>query len=220
MIPTPKKIVTITTRDGLTFTAKRALAFVICHSPLANRLSFSYTDTTRLSFAPALLTYSIFANRKTRRGDLDIIKKYTPHGGTMIDVGGNIGSVTIPLAQHVGSDGTVHVFEPSPKFFKIICKNIALNSFSDRATAHQVALGAKADTVFLNELGPDDTTNHIAATGTKVPQATLDSHTTKLTHIDFLKIDVEGYELEVLKGATQTLQKNGHGLYRVYSCTT
>jgi hypothetical protein len=74
-------------------------------------------------------------------------------------------------------------------------------------TAHQVALGAEAGTVYLNESVADDTTNHIASTGTAVQQDTLDSFTDALPQIDFLKIDVEGYELEVLKGATATLEK-------------
>jgi len=202
-----KKIRRLVQRDGLSFTIKRAMAFSIAHSPLAYRLSFSYTKNTRLVFAPALLTYSIFANKQTRHTDIDLAKKYTPVGGIMVDVGGNIGSITIPVAEHVGPTGAVHIFEPSPKFFEIITSNISLNNFSDRVTAHQVALGSRIDTVYLNESVDDDTTNHIAAAGTAVQQDTLDSFTSTLPHIDFLKIDVEGYELEVLKGATQTLQK-------------
>lgn len=194
-------------RDGFYYTFKRAAAFFIAHSPLAYRLSFSYTKNTRLVFAPALLVYSIFADRQTRHTDVDLIKKYTPVGGTMLDVGGNIGSITIPLAEHVGPNGVIHIFEPSPKFFNIITKNVALNNFSDRTTAHQVALGAEAGTVYLNESVADDTTNHIASAGTAVQQDTLDSFTTTLTRIDFLKIDVEGYELEVLNGAAATLKK-------------
>ena len=202
-----KKIRRLVQRDGLSFTIKRAMAFSIAHSPLAYRLSFSYTKNTRLVFAPALLTYSIFANKQTRHTDIDLAKKYTPVGGIMVDVGGNIGSITIPVAEHVGPTGAVHIFEPSPKFFEIITSNISLNNFSDRVTAHQVALGSRIDTVYLNESVDDDTTNHIAAAGTAVQQDTLDSFTSTLPHIDFLKIDVEGYELEVLKGATDTLQK-------------
>jgi len=202
-----EKIIHITKRDGFYYTIKRAVAFCIAHTPLAYYLSFPYTANTRLVFAPALLTYSFFADRQTRHADIDLIKKYTPVGGTMIDAGGNIGSITIPLADHIGPSGTVQIFEPSPKFFNIITKNITLNNFSDRVTAHQVALGANADTVYLNESLADDTTNHIDSTGTVVQQATLDSFTTALPLIDFLKIDVEGYELEVLKGATETLRK-------------
>jgi|GEM_PF-4798310 len=207
MLSAAKKITHLCQRDGFYYTFKRAVAFFIAHSPLAYRLSFSYTKNTRLVFAPALLVYSIFADRQTRHTDVDLIKKYTPAGGTMLDVGGNIGSISIPLAEHVGPSGTVHIFEPSPKFFNIITKNIALNNFSDRVTAHQVALGAEAGTVYLNESVADDTTNHIASTGTAVQQDTLDSFTDALPQIDFLKIDVEGYELEVLKGATAALAK-------------
>lgn len=206
-MPKLNKIITIIKRDGLWYTTKRGWAYIIAHSPLAYRTSFKYTKNTRLVFAPALLTYGIFADRNTRHTDIDIVKKYTPVGGTVLDVGGNIGSVTIQTAEHVGPTGIVHIFEPSPKFFKIISANLAQNNFSDRIIAHPVALGAKADTVHLNESVADDTTNYIATTGTVVAQNTLDSFTETLTRIDFLKIDVEGYELEVLKGATETLKK-------------
>jgi len=207
MINKLKKVFEVIRRDGFWHTIKRSIAWSIAHSPFAYKLSFPYTKDTKLVFSPALMTYSIFARRDTRHGDVDIIKKYTPVGGTVLDVGGNIGSLTIAAAEHIGASGTVHTFEPSPKFFKIILANVACNEFSERVTTHQVALGASKDTVFLNEAVADDTTNHVAATGTAVPQNTLDSFTTSLSHIDFLKIDVEGYELEVLKGAKETLRK-------------
>jgi len=146
-----KKILLLIRRDGVTYTLKRMCAYTIAHSPLAYRLSFSYTDNTRLVFAPALLTYAIFANREARQSDIDLLKKYTPVGGVVLDVGGNIGSVAIAAADHVGPAGTVHVFEPSPKFFNIINKNVAVNSYQDRVTTHNLAVGASTDTVHLNE---------------------------------------------------------------------
>ncbi|MCA9361421.1 FkbM family methyltransferase [Candidatus Kaiserbacteria bacterium] len=202
-----KKLTNSIKRDGLIFTIRRTLAYFIAHSPLAYKASFSYINDTRLIFAPSHLTYVLFANRQERTSASNLIIKYTPIGGTVIDVGGNIGSIAIPAGKHTGPSGKVLVFEPSPKFSKIIEANIRKNNFSDIITNHAVALGARDGTVYLNESVADDTTNHISNTGTLVPQKTLDSYTNNFTTIDFLKIDVEGYEYEVLSGATNTLSK-------------
>lgn len=202
-----RKVLHIIKRDGLLYTCKRALAFLLGHSPLAYRISFSYTQNTRLTFTPSLLTYAIFANHQARHTDVDAVIEMTPVGGTVIDVGGNIGSIAIPAAQHVGPLGQVLVFEPSPKFYRIIQANIKVNGFGSRIKAHQVALGSQAGTVYLNEAVADDTTNHIAKQGTAVPQLPLDQFTKDHAQIDFLKIDVEGYECKVLRGAEASLQK-------------
>jgi len=114
MLPAAKKIIYLCQRDGFYYTFKRAMALFTAHSPLAYRLSFSYTKNTRLAFAPALLVYSIFADRQTRHTDVDLIKKYTPAGGTMLDVGGNIGSITIPLAQRCRETLLSRLLTPYP----------------------------------------------------------------------------------------------------------
>lgn len=207
MISLFSKARTIIARDGMVRTSRRSIAWLIGHSPLAYRLTFAYRDGTRLAFTPSQLTYVIYANRGARGGDITLLTDHTPVGGTVIDVGGNIGSVAIAAGAHVGASGTVLTFEPSPKFANIISTNIRHNHFADRVTLHQVALGAAAGTVHLNEAVADDTTNHIAQTGNPVAQETLDHFTADLSVIDFCKIDVEGYELEVLKGAANTLAK-------------
>lgn len=204
------KIWKLLQRDGLTYTAKRSLAYLIAHTPLAYRLSFSYAAGTRLVFAPALLTYNLFANRQSRTGVLTLLTTYVPDNGTVLDVGGNIGSFGILAAHHVGPNGTVRIFEPAPKFAHIIETNLKKNHFSDRATVFPYALGENKATVYLEESVADDTTNYIAQSGTQVQQLPLDDFTTELDTIDLLKIDVEGYEHHVLRGAANTLAKTKH----------
>jgi FkbM family methyltransferase len=201
------KLTKIIERDGLWYTTKRIFAYTIAHLPLAEHFSFSYYKGTHLRFAPSLLTYQLFANRNTRYTDVMLFAKYLQPGNVCIDVGANTGSLTIPAAYHVGPSGTVLSIEPSPKFARIIADNVNLNNYNECVSIHQVALGADSNTVYLNESRADDTTNHIDSSGTAVRQVTLDSLTKELARIDLLKIDVEGYEYQVLQGATDTLHK-------------
>lgn len=201
-----KKLFRIVRRDGLIYTLKRSVAWLIAHSPLAYRASFAYTQNTRLVFSPTLLTYQIYANRNTRHTDREWICGHLGAGDTYVDVGANIGSLVLPAAAAVGPTGHVLAFEPSPKFAKVIELNSAVSHLHN-IHLHQVALGAQSGTVHLDESAADDTTNHISEAGTVVRQAPLDYFTRDVQTIKLLKVDVEGYEVEVLKGAAQTLAK-------------
>lgn len=201
-----RKLLYVSKRDGFRYTAKRIIAWLIAHSPLRD-LSFKYHQGLRLTFAKSMLTYGLFASSTGRSNDDSVIEKYLKPGNIMIDVGAHIGSLSLIAANKVGETGKVLAFEPSPKFFAILQKNISLNNLTERIKSYQVALGNSEGTVYLNEAVNDDTTNHIAKSGTPVPSNTLDAYTQNLDAIHLLKIDVEGYEYEVLSGAQSTLKK-------------
>lgn len=207
---TLSKIYTVIKRDGLFYTTKRAFAFAVAKLPLGSRLSFSFYRGLRLHFAPSMLTYVLFANPAARDEDTRVIEKFVSPGDVVVDVGAHIGSTALVAALHAGRSGKVIAVEASPKFYEILINNIACNQHTDlaRLHTHQVALGDQANViVHLNESVSDDTTNRVASHGTAVTQTTLDAITTNDPVIDFLKIDVEGYEPEVLAGARKTLVK-------------
>jgi FkbM family methyltransferase len=204
------KFTKIVKRDGIFFTTKRVTAFLIGQTPLWKNLSFKFHNNLKLRFAPSMLTYVLFANNAARDEDSLVIERFVTPGSTCIDVGAHIGSTVLITAKKAGPTGQVIAVEASPKFFEILSENVSLNQKQNLAPIKLIAsaLGdTEADQVYLNESVSDDTTNHIGTTGTAVKQTTLDSLTKNLSRVDFLKIDVEGYEPEVLAGGINTLRK-------------
>ena len=92
--------------------------------------------------------------------------------------------------------GRVVAFEPDALHYECLVKNV-----SDDIETHQLAIGAEEKLISLSE---DDFTQskRILGEGT-IPMITIDS--LQINDVDLIKIDVEGYEMEVLKGAVNTL---------------
>jgi len=125
-----------------------------------------------------------------------------------VDIGANIGSYTVLSAAHVGAQ-TIS-FEPVPATYAHLVRNILINQVQDRATPLNMALGAKKGTIeFTSTL---DSMNHVATSEDKdkikVEISTLDEIIGERTPA-LLKIDVEGFETEVINGAKNTLAKSG-----------
>jgi FkbM family methyltransferase len=196
--------------QGLWYVCKKSFAKFLTSIRVSTLVNFSYDDF-RLILFPTQLTVNIFANRFCRADDSLIIKHYLKKGNTVIDVGANIGTITLLMSRLVGNEGRVLTFEPSKRFFNYLQENIKLNRFTN-IESHNLALGSCEENLFLNEDRGDDTNFFIQRVSTKeehVPTQVrpLDSFTEDIKFIDFLKIDVEGFEEQVLSGAEKTLQK-------------
>jgi FkbM family methyltransferase len=127
-------------------------------------------------------------------------------GDLFADVGANVGSYTI-LASGVVGCCTV-AFEPDPITAAALERNISLNKIAERVELRRSAVGDQ-DGGARFSIGLD-TQNHVVsgadATGRFVPMQTLDRALFDNGHIPILiKIDVEGYEAEVLRGARAVL---------------
>lgn len=123
------------------------------------------------------------------------------------DIGANVGSYTVLASAEIGA--RTYAFEPSESTYKHLQTNIRLNDIADKATAYNIALGAAPGKLqFTVGL---DTMNHMVSGQheeniAEVQVDTLDNVLGAETPL-LLKIDVEGFESEVLKGATRTLQQ-------------
>ena len=138
-------------------------------------------------------------------------------GMTVIDIGANIGAITLQMAKQVSPQGKVFSFEPSPLNFKQASKNISLNTFTNIKLINQ-GLGREKTTAFLYNVNPNnrgmlrllgkgDQSNSFEKEEVEID--TLDTSMQKFSipKPDFIKIDVEGFEYKVLQGAYETLSK-------------
>lgn len=133
----------------------------------------------------------------------------------VIDIGAHIGWYTVKLAEYAKH---VYSFECSPKSFNYLCANIALNNKDYNVTKYNCALSNKSgNTKYFIRDSKDGGSNGISKFNyddinntpfIDVPVKTLDSF--ELTDINFIKIDVEGHEQQVLEGSIKTITENDY----------
>ena len=139
-----------------------------------------------------------------------------PAGGVFLDVGGNKGDFSLQAARRLGPAGTVHVFEPEPSNGRWIQRSIDINRF-DNVRLHQLALSDAAGTARLHigtksgwhtlVAGQADREEDVVVVRTAALDTLLDEMQFTKT-VDVMKIDVEGAEMQVLRGARQTLERS------------
>ncbi len=123
----------------------------------------------------------------------------------VVDVGANIGAFSLyqAMVQHAE---LVVAFEPSPQVFPRLAKNIEINGLKNVRVVN-AAVGDKQGVLSFSEgrMSVNCRVNEFGAL--KVPCVTLDAELSDMPRIDILKIDTEGYETHVLRGASETLKK-------------
>lgn len=143
--------------------------------------------------------------------ELSWAESFIQPGDTCIDVGGNIGVYSIVFGRRTGNTGEVYVFEPVPLNIKILEANCALNGIDN---IHVIdAVVSDKDGTLSFSISEDAAYSSIRPTGRKEVSGsiikksiTLDSYFIgKSDHIGIVKIDTEGAELLVLKGAKNIL---------------
>lgn len=130
-------------------------------------------------------------------------------GDTVVEVGANIGSLTVPMARMIGPKGKLIAFEAHPNNFELLLDNVANNDVSDTVDVHNVALSDHNGTVQFPRFDELDHRNYgrieIGSGSVEVNCMWLDD--LKLEKLRLLKVDVEGHELPVLKGARDTIMR-------------
>lgn len=137
--------------------------------------------------------------------DMAFVQHLLRPGDLFVDAGANIGSYTILASAVCGAD-TIAI-EPDPATLASLQRNVAINGIEGRVTGVECALGAVPGMVRFT-VGRD-TVNRVAVTGDRntreVKVATLDELVADRSPV-LIKLDVEGYEKEVIRGASATLR--------------
>jgi FkbM family methyltransferase len=161
------------------------------------------------------LELRMFSDRTYEAATLALFDAVLRHGDTMVDVGANIGLMTIHAARLVGSAGAIVALEPHPVYFRRLVDNINRNSLNN-VDARQLAAGSGPG---FRELFDVPSIN-IGRSTLILPSEDFQSaglvsvrrlddilEGLRLERIRMLKIDVEGFEAEVIRGAEATLAK-------------
>jgi FkbM family methyltransferase len=143
----------------------------------------------------------------------------------IIDIGANNGSFAVDFAHLVGDSGKVYAFEPQRLIYYQLCGNVFMNGL-DNVYTFNIALGNVCDTIYMEKSNYYDSGNvnfgnikvdkinqpldfssrQIKADKEWITQLTLDSFS--FNDVAFIKIDVQGYELNVIKGAEKTIAEH------------
>ena len=167
---------------------------------------FSVPDQNDLIFN-ALREYGEWAQE-----ELDMLSRFVRPGDTVLDIGAFIGTHARAFSQMVGAQGIVHAFEPNERIYRELFKNAQLAPYSNIKT-YQVALGARKQTQFLlqgdllGNLGASQVLEDDRdASTTVIEQESLEN--LGLPRIDFIKIDVESMEYDVVVGGIRAIRQH------------
>jgi FkbM family methyltransferase len=146
---------------------------------------------------------------------LGAIKRFVPIGGVCVDVGANVGALTLAIAAQAGTTGIVHAIEPGKAFATRLRENLAMNpALAARVKVHEIGLSDLEGTAGWQDSACDPGTGSMlwvdpARPVTTVKVTTLDNlaNEINLDRLDLLKIDVDGMDHLVVRGAKGLIQR-------------
>ena len=132
-------------------------------------------------------------------GLLSVARQFVSEKSTVVDIGAHIGTFALPIAKEVEK---VIAFEPSSKAFDLLSRNAKENAVALRLV--NKALGSEKGNGTLVVRNTSNAGANTLVPGGDIPVTTLDD---EVAHADFIKIDVEGMELDVLRGGVRLIER-------------
>lgn len=211
-------------KSGLTYALERAFdRFVVQPRRLKawERKSglFDYKNSDGLRFRLDSREYidkEIYCNGVYERRFLEFVRSGLTADSIALDIGANIGNHAIYLAQFINA---VHSFEPNPTIIPRLEANVSMNRLKGKVVVHPVGLGKTSETLTFR----DNNDGNLGGSGFLKPGETPgetdrvhslnveagDDYIEKigLSRVDFIKMDVEGWEPDVFEGLTNTIAR-------------
>jgi FkbM family methyltransferase len=133
-------------------------------------------------------------------------------GMVVLDIGAFVGWYTLLAARQVGLQGKVYAFEADPRNYQLLSENLRLNHFDSRVVSLPKAVSDKAGSQRFYLHGGDQSRSSLIPSGgdddsTTVTTVTLDDILDRELQVDVIKMDIEGGEVNALRGMRETLAR-------------
>lgn len=165
----------------------------------------------RSSYPLYRLMYFSYKNKKDKH-HLQLIRKIVKPGNVVLDIGANVGFYSVFFSETAGENGRIYSFEPDPENFRHLKKEIGNQR---NVTAIQKAIGSKTGTTTLytsrllnvdhRSYATDDYLGKLQA-----EQISVDDFVDGKFKVDFIKMDIQGFEAEVFRGMKKTIAANNN----------
>lgn len=178
---------------------------------LTHRGQMIYLDTRDHGITPHIAIHGTWETEVE-----SVLGQLLRHGDRVAEVGANMGYHTLAMAEAVGTEGQVHSFEANPEVLPLLRATIAVNGFGERVTLHPVAALDTTGEVGFSSDPEHIGSGHLAAEDeaanysrrVMVPAVTLDAELADLPSIELLRMDAEGSEPQVLRGAAGLIARS------------
>jgi FkbM family methyltransferase len=166
----------------------------------------------------------LVAHKEIDQKYLDFFKKFIKEGDLALDIGANIGHMTVPMGFITGKKGLTMGFDPNPYVFKILEVNANLNADKTNIQCFNFAITDEDDTYFYNSSEasfnnggiskePNNQHGKFALSqkiqGVKLEDFLKKEFPTQLPNLRLIKIDTEGYDKEIIKSIANLLVEYG-----------
>jgi FkbM family methyltransferase len=153
---------------------------------------------------------------------VDFFKKFVKQGDLIIDIGANIGDMTVPMALAAGGSGITLAFDPNPYVFKILEENAALNAGKQHIVPLLYAITEKKEEFYYvsseasfsnGGISPTKNSSHgkfvypEKIKGINLLEFLEQEYPDKLKNLSFIKVDAEGYDKEIIKSIPGLIDK-------------
>jgi FkbM family methyltransferase len=175
------------------------------------------TYKMRLDLKDRGISQGLYLYGTRERDQVYIVRNNVKRGMNVLDIGANIGYYVLLEAGLVGEEGRIYAFEPHPENARMLKANLELNNFSDKVELRQMGMSDRAGAAefFVSSRSNLHTMNPVAFKGRKNTdfEGSISIDTADVTgflldkkEVDFIRMDIEGHEVEVLNGVVRALE--------------